>query len=77
MAMVSLIETGAASQMEVARAFGFSTRQIRRFQRPARRMTWSPAIVVDVSLGRLGWSASRHPPGPRPHVLSRPQAEAG
>jgi transposase-like protein len=33
MAMVNLIATGAASQVEVARAFGLSTRQVRRYQR--------------------------------------------
>jgi transposase-like protein len=33
MAMVNLVETGAATQMEVARAFGCSTRQVRRHQR--------------------------------------------
>jgi DNA-binding CsgD family transcriptional regulator len=33
MAMVNLIATGAASQVEVAQAFGLSTRQVRRYQR--------------------------------------------
>jgi transposase len=33
MAMVNLIATGAASQIEVSRAFGLSTRQVRRYQR--------------------------------------------
>jgi transposase len=33
MAMVNLIATGAASQVEVSRAFGLSTRQVRRYQR--------------------------------------------
>ena len=33
MAMVNLIATGAASQMEVSQAFGLSTRQVRRYQR--------------------------------------------
>jgi len=33
MAMVNLVETGTATQVEVARAFGCSTRQVRRHQR--------------------------------------------
>ena len=33
MAMVDLVQTGAATQVEVARAFGCSTRQVRRYQR--------------------------------------------
>jgi transposase len=33
MAMLDLIETGTATQLEVARAFGYSTRQVRRYQR--------------------------------------------
>ena len=33
MAMVDLVQTGAATQLEVARAFGCSTRQVRRYQR--------------------------------------------
>jgi transposase len=33
MAMVNLVMTGAASQLEVAGAFGCSTRQVRRYQR--------------------------------------------
>jgi hypothetical protein len=33
MAMVNRIATGAASQVEVSRAFGLSTRQVRRYQR--------------------------------------------
>jgi len=35
MAMVNLISTGAATQLEVSRAFGRSTRQVRRYQRQA------------------------------------------
>ena len=31
MAMVNLISTGAATQLEVSRAFGRSTRQVRRY----------------------------------------------
>jgi transposase-like protein len=33
MAMVNLIATGAAAQVEISRAFGLSTRQVRRYQR--------------------------------------------
>jgi len=41
MAMVNLVETGAATQVEVAQAFGCSTRQIRRHQR--QRANGEPA----------------------------------
>jgi hypothetical protein len=45
--MVNLVEQGWADQVEVARAFGCSTRSLRRYQRRFTR-------TVSCALGRAG-----------------------